>query len=704
MNGILKRSARRKKRVCRARHCRLEALEARQMLAAAVWHNVLHAPDVNSDGIVSPLDALNVLNELAGRFHSDETTGRLVTEVDEPESQYRYDTNCDSHATPLDALFVINHLQVPARTQRFDFQTSQDSSQNGVEGNFTTVGCHAQLNEGTSLRTELSTTVRLPNDSSGVLVRFDTPQFDTSSIGRMQDSLEIIVTDEDGNRVTQPYTPGNEAAVNWSEQTTVAMGSASTVQDDNITSASTHEAIINVSHLSAETVLNVTLRLLNNDSDETTSVLIRDVETISVEGNPPSVYGSEFVSQPTSNIDPDGLIDVTPSFQIDYGRSSFNADGEQVASEVKLTNLGQQPVTGHLIGALDRFTNADLALMPPDGFLPDGRPYYDFSGYFDDELSNGQTTRPRMLRFSNPGDQRFEFRLSLLAGVNRQPSDFTSQPLGQIGAGDTYRYDANAEDPDGDQPTYSVITGPEGLQIDLNSGSVAWDTAETDVGNHKVILQATDPHGLSVQQTFDIEVLQSLQNRPPNFVSEAVTDAIASSGFEITTVATGDSPADVVAISGFRGPRLVSLNAGDQSISVHAGESNDRFDDVMTYSTGEPVPTDALFDVGYSVDVGLPAYRTPRDSNLVLGLDQADLNGDGILDLVAMTKHTETITSGGSTEQFARIVRVLGDGDGNFSPPEIIASMDTDNLADFQSCCRGHQRRWSCRCHGRQKS
>ncbi len=59
--------------------------------------------------------------------------------------------------------------------------------------------------------------------------------------------------------------------------------------------------------------------------------------------------------------------------------------------------------------------------------------------------------------------------------------------------------------------------------------------------------------------------------------TDPVTDAIASSGFEITTVATGAQPADVGVISGFRGPRLVSINAGDQSVSVHAGQNNDRF-------------------------------------------------------------------------------------------------------------------------------
>ena len=682
MPKIRNRTNPRRKPARRNRVSRIETLERRQLLAAAVWHNVLVAQDVNGNGEITANDALVVINELGQRRHSDQTTGTLADQVEDVQPPPHYDVNCDGRATAIDALNVINHLQVPGRAQRFDFASSQSGS---VDGNFTTIGCHAQLNEGSSLITELSTAVRLPNDSSGVLVRFDAPQFDTSSIGRMQDAFEITITDEDGNHVTQPYSPSHSAVVNWSEQTTVAMGSATSVQDDPDASDITHEVIINLAHLDADSMVNVALRLLNNDGDDTTSVLIRDVEAVDVAEQPPLAFESEFVVSRTTDIDFDELVDVSPSFKVDYGRSSFMADDNEVASEVTLTNLGQQTITGNLIGAFDRFTDADLALMPPDGFLPDGRPFYDFTELFDEQLATDESTAPRTLRFFNPGDERFEFRLSLLAGVNRAPSEFTSTPLEQISASDTFRYDANADDPDGDGLTYSVASGPEGLQVDGQTGSVVWETAAIDVGNHNVILQATDTHGLSSAQAFTVQVIEDLQNRPPNFVSDPVTGAIASSGFEITTVATGDSPADVVAISGFQGPRLVSINAGDQTVSVHAGENNDRFDDLTVYSTGEPRPTDALFDVGYNVDVGLPAFRTLTDNNDVPGIDQGDFNGDGILDLVTMTFHRRQTALSGASDIEMRIVRMLGDGNGNFSPPEIIASVDANTFDVFRN-------------------
>ena len=81
------------------------------------------------------------------------------------------------------------------------------------------------------------------------------------------------------------------------------------------------------------------------------------------------------------------------------------------------------------------------------------------------------------------------------------------------------------------------------MTIDETSGQVAWTTAPGDVSVHRVTLRATDPSGLFVQQTFDVEVVASLQNRPPNFVTDPVTESIASGGSEISTIATGAGPA-----------------------------------------------------------------------------------------------------------------------------------------------------------------
>lgn len=67
------------------------------------WTNLLHVADVNDDGVVSPLDALTVINSLNNRSSS----GALG--VKRFEDGF-LDVNHDNQLSPLDALLVINEL------------------------------------------------------------------------------------------------------------------------------------------------------------------------------------------------------------------------------------------------------------------------------------------------------------------------------------------------------------------------------------------------------------------------------------------------------------------------------------------------------------------------------------------------------------------------------------------------------------------
>jgi hypothetical protein len=72
------------------------------------WHNVANAFDVNDDGVVSPLDALLVINELTDNQFGD-MLGRLGDPPADPSLPY-LDVTQDGHCSPLDALLVINEL------------------------------------------------------------------------------------------------------------------------------------------------------------------------------------------------------------------------------------------------------------------------------------------------------------------------------------------------------------------------------------------------------------------------------------------------------------------------------------------------------------------------------------------------------------------------------------------------------------------
>ncbi|MCD0458369.1 cadherin-like domain-containing protein [Roseiconus lacunae] len=94
-----------------------QMLEQRQLLAADFndAHNYWHATDVNQDGIVSPSDALAVINYIAA--NAGAAQGEQVDSDLDPFDQRKVDTNNDGNVTPSDALSVINAV---ARGEQMD--------------------------------------------------------------------------------------------------------------------------------------------------------------------------------------------------------------------------------------------------------------------------------------------------------------------------------------------------------------------------------------------------------------------------------------------------------------------------------------------------------------------------------------------------------------------------------------------------------
>ncbi len=86
------------------------------IVSAMPWQNDADPLDVNNDGVVVPLDALLIINELNGRTAGDPVTGLLPNPPvapDLPETVGYVDVDGDGYASPRDALLVINLLNSP---------------------------------------------------------------------------------------------------------------------------------------------------------------------------------------------------------------------------------------------------------------------------------------------------------------------------------------------------------------------------------------------------------------------------------------------------------------------------------------------------------------------------------------------------------------------------------------------------------------
>ncbi|MCA1780139.1 MAG: putative Ig domain-containing protein, partial [Xanthomonadaceae bacterium] len=157
----------------------------------------------------------------------------------------------------------------------------------------------------------------------------------------------------------------------------------------------------------------------------------------------------------------------------------------------------------------------------------------------EDELTFEVTTPPEhgrlegeppLLRYipdpAFTGEDNFEFialddylasppaRVTIQVVRTNLPPSFISTPITSTVSGRAYQYQAIATDPDeGDALTYTIRSGPDAMTIDAQSGLVAWQPGDDDIGFAPVVLEAFDPFGASGIQSFDVEVFA--QNSAP---------------------------------------------------------------------------------------------------------------------------------------------------------------------------------------------
>ncbi len=654
-NGAL---SRRKK----ARFRQIEMLEARHMMVAAIWHNVLQPLNVSGEpgGSVDPLDVLTVINEINNPKYSDR--GVLIQDVPAGQSLPFFDVNCNSTVDPLDVLSIINAINSGVYDPSWNFEASQNTT--GNQGRVTISACSPKLIEGDSLSTELNQTIVLPDDTSAVRVSFEAPLFDTLSRDAIRDAFEIVLLDRSGQPLSLPYGANRDAIYNWSESIVPAVGPAA--KTTTLPAGSISTATFNLTGLVAGTPVQVVVRLVNDDTDTNSSVVIRRVEIVDIAELAPTGMSVPVSDRPAFvPVDPNLLTDVSPSVKPIYGRTTLVDDRDIVVTDLQMINQGSNALSGRIVVAIDNLSDPNIGVMHPDGFLPGGRPYFVLNGTSASGwLASGDKTATRELRFKNPSRQQFTYTLTTLAELNSPPTGFTSDPLLQIEAGKTYRTIAQADDPDKQALIYSIAAGPVGMTTDPASGQIVWATIPSDVGNHSVILRATDPFGLSVQQAFTIAVIANLPNRPPIFTSTPPTDATIAAPFEVQTFKTGTNPVAVTSGNFGNGTSFVTANPGDATIGFLGS------DRVSTpISVGEPNSANfkTSFVTPLTVDLGFsPGTYENRDRDLN-NMVTADVNEDGIPDLIV------SVSSGGSSgsdyfnpSMVGHVGVRLGNGDGTF--------------------------------------
>ena len=157
--------------------------------------------------------------------------------------------------------------------------------------------------------------------------------------------------------------------------------------------------------------------------------------------------------------------------------------------------------------------------------------------------------------------------LLLLVGckARNQAPIITSIPITAVELGETYTYDVNATDPEGDTLAYSLITKPTGMTITSTTGLIKW-TPKAE-GNFTVAVKVSDGV-LDIIQSFTIVVSKlSDPPAPPPVVNYApiITsipgDTATVGGKYIYDVNATDPEGDVLTYSLTKKPDDMTINS-----------------------------------------------------------------------------------------------------------------------------------------------
>jgi choice-of-anchor C domain-containing protein len=379
------------------------------------------------------------------------------------------------------------------------------------------------LKEQSDFAPERTLSVTIPTQPSILSFKVNPLTFDLTDTKSINDAFEVALVDAQGKSLLPTLGTGRDSFFNWTEGFN-AIGSAGTTYD-----ATTGTVRVNLTGIAPGTAAQLVFRLVNDDTDTTTQVRITDLSlTDAPRGTVAPVVtgtGGTSVSGGLVPIEFNHLQDVTPSVVAQYQRTSFNDKTNLLYADVALQNNGTYAIDTPLIVAVNHISDPSVQLRDPDGFTPEGLPFHNFSSLVaDGKLDRGEASNVRSLVFYNPNEVQFTYDLVVLAGINQAPV-IQSQPSLTVVAGKAYQYDVEATDLNQDTLGYTLVSAPQGMSIDSQTGKINWLPTSNDRGTHSVAVKVSDGRGGIAEQIFSLDVEVDPVNRPPTILSVPVVDA-----------------------------------------------------------------------------------------------------------------------------------------------------------------------------------
>lgn len=89
--------------------------------------------------------------------------------------------------------------------------------------------------------------------------------------------------------------------------------------------------------------------------------------------------------------------------------------------------------------------------------------------------------------------------------ILNSPPVIVSSPPPSV-EGTKYLYQVKADDPDNDPITYTLKSGPKGMEIDKSTGLIRWEIRKEDKGAYSIEIEASDGEGAICLQRYTLTV------------------------------------------------------------------------------------------------------------------------------------------------------------------------------------------------------
>lgn len=256
--------------------------------------------------------------------------------------------------------------------------------------------------------------------------------------------------------------------------------------------------------------------------------------------------------------------------------------------------------TQHYLVNLEDANSAPVITSAPVTAFEQGKPYDYQVTVADADIGDAHSYELRSAPaglYINPFDGRFGYTLGeLAAGTHsvrvrvtdlrgafaeqtftlviapNHPPRITSTPVLRVYVGQSYRYDVDATDEDGDVLRYRFDGAPLTMTVDAESGVIAWVPEARHVGDHTVAVIVEDGRGGSDRQTWTVKVETVPVNRAPTITTTAPPQVGEGAVYRYDIDAT-DPDGDLLQYAQQRGPQGASVVAGSGVLTWSANDA-----------------------------------------------------------------------------------------------------------------------------------